>query len=205
MGLYANMVFPWLLDVTEPDEMAEQRHLLLRNLQGEILEIGIGTGANLSFYPDHIKRLTAIEPSEAMHARAMHRADATGIKVNWVLGLGEQLPFDGEVFDSIVISDVLCTVDNVDAVLNEAYRVLKPGGRLYFLEHGLSKVRNIMKWQIRLNGLSKVIACGCELTRNIEKNIRDSSFMIEELIQVPPSSGINILYPHIRGVAMKPF
>ena len=185
--------------------MAAQRQLLLQNVQGVILEIGIGTGANLFFYPDHIKRLTAIEPSEAMQTRAMHRADATGIKVIWIHGLGEQLPFDGDVFDTIVISDVLCTVDKVDAVLNEAYRVLKPGGRLHFLEHGLSKEGNIMKWQIRLNGLSKVIACGCELTRNIEKNIRDSSFMIEELVQVPSFSGINILYPHIRGVAMKPF
>jgi ubiquinone/menaquinone biosynthesis C-methylase UbiE len=205
MGLYENKVFPWLLDVTEPNEMAEQRHLLLRDVQGEILEIGIGTGVNLSFYPKQVGVLTAIEPSEAMHARAMHRADASSIKVIWVSGHGEQLPFEGEIFDTIVISDVLCTVGNVDAVLNEAYRVLKPGGRLHFLEHGLSNEGNIKKWQIRLNSLSKVIACGCELTRNIETNIRGSSFKIEELVQVPPFTGINILYPHIRGVAIKPF
>jgi len=205
MGLYANRVFPWLLDITEPDEMAAQRQLLLQNVQGVILEIGIGTGVNLSFYPEHVKVLTAIEPSEAMHARARLRAEATGRKVIWHRGLGEKLPFDGEVFDAIVTSDLLCTVDNVDAVLREAYRVLKRGGRLYFLEHGLSEVENIKKWQIRLNGLSKVIACGCELTRNIEQHICVSSFKIEELVQVPPFSGINVLYPHIRGVAMKPF
>ena len=104
MGLYENKVFPWLLDVTEPNEMAEQRHLLLRDVQGEILEIGIGTGVNLSFYPKQVGVLTAIEPSEAMHARAMHRADASSIKVIWVSGHGEQLPFEGEIFDRKFLS-----------------------------------------------------------------------------------------------------
>jgi len=204
MGIYANKVIPWLLDVTEPKEMAEQRHLILSNVRGEILEIGIGTGVNLSYYPENIKSLTAVEPSDAMRPRAKQRADAAGRRVEWHHGVGEQLPFDEGRFDTVVISDVLCTVTDVDAVLREAYRVLKPGGRLHFLEHGLAKEEKIRKWQIRLNGLSKIIACGCELTRDVEGHIRKSNFFIDELVNVLPFSGMNVLYTHIRGIAIKP-
>ena len=204
MSLYANRIIPWLLDATEPKEMAEQRRLILQDVKGEILEIGIGTGVNLSYYPEHIKGLTTIEPSDAMRPRAEQRANAKGRTIEWHRGRGEQLPFDEGRFDTVVTADVLCSVENVDAVLREAYRVLKPGGRLHFLEHGLAREEKIRKWQIRLNGLSKVIASGCELTRDIENHIRDSNFLIHELVNVTPFSGINVLYTHIRGVAIKP-
>jgi ubiquinone/menaquinone biosynthesis C-methylase UbiE len=204
MGIYANMIFPWLLDVTEPKEMAEQRRLILLNVRGEVLEIGIGTGMNLSFYPENIRTLTVIDPSDAVRPRAEKRADATGRTIKWYQGRGEQLPFDEGRFDSVVSVDVLCSVDNVDAVLREAYRVLKPGGHLHFLEHGITHEDKIRKWQIRLNNLSKVIAGGCELTRDIEKYIRDSGFKIDELVRVSPFSGMNVLYTHFRGVALKP-
>lgn len=204
MGIYANKIFPWLLDVTEPKEMAEQRRIILRDVRGEVLEIGIGTGVNLPFYPENIKTLTVIEPSDAVRPRANKRADATGRTIKWHQGRGEQLPFDEGRFDTVVSVDVLCSVENVDAVLREAYRVLKPGGHLHFLEHGITHEDKIRKWQIRLNSLSKVIAGGCELTRDIEKHIRDSGFLIEEFVRVSPFSGMNVLYTHIRGVAIKP-
>lgn len=204
MGIYAKKIFPWLLDVTEPKEMAEQRRIILRDVRGEVLEIGIGTGVNLPFYPENIKTLTVIEPSDAVRQRAEKRADATSRTIKWHQGRGEQLPFDEGRFDSVVSVDVLCSVENVDAVLREAYRVLKPGGHLHFLEHGITHEDKIRKWQIRLNSMSKVIAGGCELTRDIEKHIRDSGFLIEEFVRVSPFSGMNVLYTHIRGVAIKP-
>ena len=204
MGFYENKIFPWLLDVSKPKEMEEQRQLVLRGVRGEILEIGIGTGANIPYYPENVKSLTAVEPSDAMQPRAKKRASASGRTVEWHQGWGEQLPFDEGRFDTVVIVDVLCTVDNVDAVLSEAYRVLKPGGRFHFLEHGIAREDKIRKWQFRLNSLNKVTACGCELTRDIEKHIRNSSFLIEELVYVAPFSGTNALYTHIRGVARKP-
>ncbi len=204
MSFYANKIFPWVLEVTEPKEMAEQRRLLLREVRGEILEIGIGTGINIPYYPDNIKALVTVEPSDAMRHRAELRANAWERSIEWHQGRGEQLPFKEGRFDTVVIVDVLCTVDNVDAVLRDAYRVLKPGGRLHFLEHGIAQDEKIRKWQIRLNGLSKTIACGCDLTRDIEQHLRCSSFVIVEMVNVTPFSGMNVIYTHIRGIAKKP-
>jgi len=88
MSFYANKIFPWLLDVSKPKEMAGQRHLVLRDVRGEIFEIGIGTGANLPYYPENIKALTAVEPSDAMRPLAKQQADATGRTVEWHRGRG---------------------------------------------------------------------------------------------------------------------
>lgn len=204
MGLYANKVFPWVLDVTEPEEMAEQRKLLLQDVKGEILEIGIGTGVNLPYYPEKINHITGIEPSDAMQSRAFNKAQMAGISIEWHQGMGENLPFEGESFDSVVLVDVLCSVEDVDVVLGESFRVLKAGGKLYFLEHGISGKNKIRKWQIRLNGLSKVVACGCQLTRDIKKHLEDSKFKIDEMSDVPPFTGMNVVYTHVRGIASKP-
>lgn len=203
MGFYADKIFPWVLDVTEPKEMAKQRSLILGEVKGEILEIGIGTGVNLPFYPESVRKLTVIEPSDAMRPRAAKRAEKTGLILEWCHGRGEEMPFDEGQFDTLVSIDVLCSVDDVDAVLAEAYRVLKPGGRLHFLEHGISREERIRKKQVRLNGISKVIACGCQLTRDIEAHIRKSDFIIDKLDHVQPFSGMNGVYTHIRGIATK--
>ena len=203
MGLYANKIFPWVLDVTEPEEMAEQRRLLLQDVKGEILEIGIGTGVNLPYYPKTIRKVTGIEPSNAMRSRAIRKAHKAGISVSWHEGFGENLPFDDASFNTVVLVDVLCSVKDVDKVLMEAYRVLKPGGKLHFLEHGISGKNKIRKWQLRLNGLSKIVACGCQLTRNIKKHLDESRFELNELIDVPPFAGMNAVYTHIRGIATR--
>ena len=204
MGLYSDKFFPWVLDAIESEEMAEQRRLFLSKVRGEILEIGIGTGVNLLYYPEHVRTLTTLEPSDAMRPRARKRESETGRIIEWLQGRGEDMPFDEGRFDAVVCAHVLCTVNDVDAVLGESYRVLKPGGRLHFLEHGISKEEKIMKWQIRLNGLSKVIGGGCQLTQDIEAHIRNSNFVIDELVDVKASSGINGVYTHIRGLAHKP-
>jgi len=204
MGLYANKIFPLLLDISQPEEMVEQRLLALRTVEGNVLEIGIGSGINIPYYPDNIKTLTSVDPSDGMRSRAMRRAGVRGLAIEWLRGRGEQLPCEDGSFDSVVLTDVLCTVADVDTVLGEAYRVLKPGGKLHFLEHGLAREEKIRKWQTRLNGLNRTKACGCELTRDIEKHIRNSSFLIDELVWVPPFSGMKVLYTHIRGIARRP-
>lgn len=204
MGFYANVIFPWLLNLGEPKEMAELRIQTLRDIKGEILEIGMGTGANLSFYPKAIKKIIAAEPSQGMNIKAKKKADALGIKVEFYQVSGERLPFEDGTFDSVVNVDVLCTAEDVKTFFNEVYRVLKPGGKYYFLDHGISQEGKICRWQYRLNALNKIIACGCELTRDIEKHIRNTNFIITDLTYIPPFTGINAIYTHIRGIAVKP-
>ncbi len=205
MGIYADHIFPWLLDRTEPRELLEQRRLAVGDVRGDVLEIGIGTGGNIPFYPAGLTALTAVDPLEGMRRAALQKAASRGLTVEWRHGRGERLPLEDQRFDSVVLVDVLCSVDDVDAVLAEAYRVLRPGGRLHFLEHGLSQDERIRTWQRRLNGFNKVTACGCRLTREPEKHIRDSAFVVDELVQAPPlKGGTNPLYPHIRGIASRP-
>jgi ubiquinone/menaquinone biosynthesis C-methylase UbiE len=139
-----------------------------------------------------------------MRRRAMRRAVARSLEIEWHRGSGERLPFGDERFDSIVVVDVLCTVDDVDAVLAEAYRVLRPGSRLHFLEHGIGQTEKIRKWQRRLNGLNRLTACGCNLTRDPERHIRQSRFEVDALVHVSPLPGTGALYPHIRGTATRP-
>jgi ubiquinone/menaquinone biosynthesis C-methylase UbiE len=173
-------------------------------VEGDVLEIGIGTGRNIPFYPATVRALTTVEPSDGVRRRALRRAEARGLVVDWHHGRGERLPFGDGLFDSVVLVDVLCSVEDADAVLAEACRVLKPSGRLHFLEHGLAQEGRIRKWQRRLNGFNKRTSCGCELTRDPEKHLRDSSFHIDELEHVPPFAGTGALYPHIRGTATRP-
>lgn len=203
MNLYANKIYPWLLDITEPKEMPALRILTLNDARGEILELGIGTGANLPFYPVGTKCITAVEPSDAMHSHAQRRADLSHMTIKWHRGKGEALPFQNESFDTVVSTGVLCSVDDVDAVLSELYRVLKPGGKFHFLEHGISKDEKIKKLQRKLNGLNKIIACGCNLTRDIEYHIKKSTFDINELIHNDLFTGLGKLYQPIRGIATK--
>lgn len=204
MGLYADHVFPWLLDHTEPREMDEQRRLAVRDVEGDVLEVGIGTGGNIPHYPSAVETLTAVDPSDGVRRRAVRRAEARGLTIRWHRCGGECLPFEEGQFDAVVMVDVLCSVRDVDAVLAEAYRVVRPGGRLHLLEHGLARDARIRKWQRRLNGFNRRTACGCELTRDPERHLRDSRFRIEELVHVPPFSGTGALYTHIRGAATRP-
>jgi ubiquinone/menaquinone biosynthesis C-methylase UbiE len=204
MSFYSEKVFPWVLDMTEPKEMAQQRKIALHDVAGEVLEVGLGTGANLPYYPQQIREIVAVEPIDGMRKIALQRAHAVGRTLEWYGSRGENLPFDDRRFDSVITTDVLCTVASVDKILQEAFRVLKPGGKYYFLEHGITQDPTLRKLQYTFNGVVRVIACGCELVRDIEAYINDSDFVIKSIEHLAPFSGFNSLFTHIRGVAVKP-
>jgi ubiquinone/menaquinone biosynthesis C-methylase UbiE len=203
MGIYAEWIYPWILDVTDPSKLDQQRARLLRSVTGDVLEIGMGTGSSLPHYPDPIRKVTVVEPAPGMHRHALRRATASGRTLEIHQLEGERLPFDDGSFDSVVTLLVLCTVSDIDAVVGELFRVLRPGGRCFFLEHVLSESPRVRWWQRRMNRLHRMVTCGCELTRDTEKTLRGSDFRIESLehATLPP---IAFLYPLIRGIGVKP-
>ena len=140
---------------------------MLAHAYGEVLEIGFGTGLNLPFYPEDVRKITTVDPNVGMHSLARKRIKQTGIEVDQRVLSGERPPFDDDTFDCVVSTFTLCSIAGVGQALGEVYRVLKPGGRFLFLEHGLSPEPTVRKWQRRLNWLEMRLADGCRLDRDI--------------------------------------
>src|SRR5439155_1455359 len=126
---------------------------LLAHAGGEVLELGFGTGLNLPHYPDRVRRITTVDPNVGMHRLAQNRVRHSGIAVDQRVLSGEKLPFGSATFDYAVSTFTLCSIPNVGQAVAEVYRVLKPGGRFLFLEHGLSPEPGVRRWQRRLNRL----------------------------------------------------
>jgi ubiquinone/menaquinone biosynthesis C-methylase UbiE len=156
--------------------VAEHRHELLSQTNGEILEIGFGTGLNLPHYPEKVRKITVVDPNAGMHRRSERRIKQSGIEVDHRLISGEQLPFDNGTFDCVVSTFTLCSIEDVGRAVGEVYRVLRPGGRFLFLEHGLSPDPNVQKWQHRLNWLQRNLADNCNLDRNVRELVSSQPF-----------------------------
>ena len=204
MGLYSRLILPWLCDLTlRSPNVAKHRQELLVDASGEILEIGFGTGLNLSHYPPAVRKITAVDPNPGMHRRANAKIQECGIEVDERLVGGEQLPFGQAAFDCVVSTFTLCSVEDAGRALGEIWRVLKPGGQFLFLEHGLSPDPKVQKWQRRLNGLQRRLAGNCHLDRQIKSLITGQPFSGVEvsefyLEQTPKTHGY--IY---QGVARK--
>lgn len=177
MGFYSRVIFPRICNfVLDAPPVAEQRKKLLEQASGEILEIGFGTGLNLPHYPQAVRKITAVDPNPGMHRLAQRRIEQTGIAVKLELISGEKLPLADASFDCIVTTFTLCSIDKVEQALGELFRVLRPGGQLLFLEHGLSPEASIQRWQRRLNWLQQRLGDGCRLDRNMEALISAQPF-----------------------------
>lgn len=203
MNLYSQFIFPRLLDWSMSDaSLSNYRQKVLALVSGEVLEIGFGTGLNLPYYPKQMKKLTTVDVNPGMNALAKKRIQDSDITVeNHVLN-GENLPFADESFDSVVSTWTLCSIAHVKQALKEIYRVLKPGGRFFFIEHGLSNNPKIQLWQNRLTPVQKVIADGCHLNRDI-KSLVESQFNEVTIEQFQDENLMVILGYFYRGVGVK--
>jgi ubiquinone/menaquinone biosynthesis C-methylase UbiE len=183
MGFYSKVIFPRLCDfLLDQPHVAKYRSQLLAAAYGEVLEVGFGTGLNLGHYPAQVRRITTVDPNPGMHRLARRRVKRSRIAVDQrVLG-GERLPFEDDRFDCAVSTFTLCSIERVGQALNEVHRVLRPGGRFLFLEHGLSPEPQVQKWQRRLNSLQMRLADGCHLDRNMR-----------ELIAAQPFSSVDVV------------
>jgi ubiquinone/menaquinone biosynthesis C-methylase UbiE len=177
MGFYARVIFPHLCNFALDNPfVARERRTLLAEAAGDILEIGFGTGLNLPCYPSSVRKVIAIDPNAGMHRAAEKRIANSGIAVERRKLSSESLPFDERMFDCVVSTFTLCSIANVSQALSEVHRVLRPGGRLLFLEHGLSPEPNIARWQRRLNWLEQTLADGCHLDRPIRALVAEQPF-----------------------------
>jgi len=168
VGFYSNVIFPRFYDcVMDKPFWTKYRQQQLANVSGEILEIGVGTGLNREHYPEHVHRITTVDPNPGMNRMLQKRIGKSGVEVDKRVISSEELPFDDDSFDTIVSTMTLCSIPDVQQAMGELYRVLRPGGRFYFLEHGLSDDPEVQKWQRRLTWLQSKFADGCRLEIDI--------------------------------------
>ncbi len=178
-GWYSQRVFPSLLQWSSAQPgFIPFRQSLLSNASGAVLEIGFGTGENFKFYPSQIHSLTAIDPNPGMIPLARLLQAEALIPVHLVLALAEVLPFPSAFFDTIVTTMTLCSVPLLSKVLQELLRVVRPGGRLLFLEHGQSPDRSIRLWQDGLTPVWKHLGDGCHLNRPMVQMIQEQGWRV---------------------------
>lgn len=204
MGLYKNILFPWSYDkILRSHPLNEKRKELIAEADQEILEIGIGTGQNLPYYKDSVKEIHAIDPNPGMHQQLKKKLDIFSIKVKFQHAFCENLPYPDHYFDTVVATLVLCSVKNIEKSLQEIHRVLKPGGKFLFLEHGLSNEQNLQKWQQRITPYWKYVGDGCRLDINIEEKIQKSPLQIIQLTKEYLEDAPRIIGYLYKGKALK--
>jgi ubiquinone/menaquinone biosynthesis C-methylase UbiE len=186
---------------TEKAGLSERRRALLAQASGRSLEIGAGTGVNLELWPRSIESLVLSEPDRHMAAQLRKHVERSGRPVHVVEAPGERLPFGDASFDSVAMTLVLCTAPDPATVLREVRRVLKPGGRLFFIEHVRSKDAKLAHWQDRLHGVWHAFGYGCNCNRDTRATIEASGLEVlrvehGEMPKAPP-----IVRPMIYGVA----
>ena len=182
MGFYDSWLFPRVLDrVMRQQQMIPFRESIGRAASGRVLDVGVGSGLNLPFYGDQIERVFGVDPSSELLHFAEERARKTSTPVELLRGCGEALPIEDMSIDTVVVTFTLCTVRNATAVLSEMRRVLRPGGRLLFAEHGRAPDAGVARWQDRLTPVWRRVASGCHLDRKPDDLIRSAGFRIEGL------------------------
>jgi ubiquinone/menaquinone biosynthesis C-methylase UbiE len=202
MGLYSDFIFPHMLEFLLGNKQAmHYRRQALAEARGDVLEIGFGTGLNLECYPAAVSRLTIIDPAKLLPRRVAKRIAVAHMPVEEAFLDAEHLPFEIERFDTVVSTWTLCTIPDAVAALQEVRRVLKPDGKLLFLEHGRSSDANVARKQDRWNGFQRVVGLGCNLNRPIDELITSAGLRIRSLerFQMPRTPKIGA--EHYLGAA----
>jgi ubiquinone/menaquinone biosynthesis C-methylase UbiE len=182
MGYYTERVLPHIFNqacgmkVNNP-----HRERVASGLHGEVVEIGFGSGLNVPFYPAAVRSVAAVEPADVGWRIAGKRVAASPVAIERSGLDGQHLPFDDDTFDTALSTWTMCTIPDVAGALAEVRRVLRPGGTLHFVEHGLAPDAGVARWQHRLEPVQKKLFGGCHLTREIPALIEAAGFTIKEL------------------------
>jgi len=182
MGFYYDRVLPHLVNLTMRNRrLIPYRERVISTAEGCVLEIGIGSGLNLSFYPHRVREILGLEPAPRLLAMSRHAASRLSLSVTFIEGSAEMIPLEDHSVDTVVTTWTLCTIPAVSQALREIRRVLRPSGQLLFVEHGLAPDANVRKWQDWLTPAWKRIGGGCHLNRPIRRIIEDAGFGITQL------------------------
>jgi ubiquinone/menaquinone biosynthesis C-methylase UbiE len=182
MGLYERWIVPRLLDLAMRNGVLDHyRQRTIETARGLVLEVGVGSGLNLPIYGPAVTHVFGLDPSPELLRLASKRTADVVVPVSLTRASAEHLPFPGAVFDTIAMTWTLCSIPNPIEALTEMRRVLKPGGHLLFVEHGLSPETRIARWQRWLTPYWKLIGGGCHLDRKMDELIRSAGFEIDAI------------------------
>jgi ubiquinone/menaquinone biosynthesis C-methylase UbiE len=182
MSFYNDRILPHLVNLAmRGRHMLPYRERVLPVAEGRVLEVGIGSGLNLPFYGPQVREILGLDPSAKLIAMASRVAGRSRAPVTLIEGTAEAVPLDKRSVDTVVTTWTLCSIPAAVHALEEMRRVLKPGGQLLFVEHGLAAEDNVRKWQDRLTPVWKRIGGGCHLNRPITSMIESAGFTITEV------------------------
>jgi SAM-dependent methyltransferase len=182
MGLYRDRILPRVIDAAGGGKAIEPlRRRVCADLKGDVVEIGFGSGLNVPFYPEDVSRVAAVEPSDLAWKLAGPRLRATTADVQRSGLDGQALALPDHSVDAALSTWTLCTIPDAAAALREVRRVLKPGGTLHFVEHGLAPDEPVRRWQRRMEPIQKRVFGGCHLTRPVVDLLTTAGFTITEL------------------------
>jgi len=199
------LLYDTFMSKAEEDFLGEVRSGLLAGAKGRVLDVGAGTGANFPYYPksDGVQ-VVALDNDPAMLRRARRKAEETGLDVEFHVGSGNALPFANESFDTVVFTLSLCTIPDPAQAISEARRVLRPGGKLLFLEHVRADDPGLAKWQDRVAPVWGVVAGGCRPNQETRALIEQSGLEVDWAVErMQEKMPIPIVRPGLMGAATK--
>jgi ubiquinone/menaquinone biosynthesis C-methylase UbiE len=204
MGFWSDAVLPRLVDWGMDNRgIRRQRAAALAGVQGRVLEVGFGSGLNLPHYPPEVTEVVGVEPATLAHRLAARRVAAAPFPVALIPLEGERIPCEDASFDTAVSTFTLCTIPGVQDALQQVRRVLRPGGRFVFLEHGRAPEAGVARWQDRWNPAQRCLFGGCHTNREIDRLVAEAGLEVEALERyyIRGPKVVSFLY---RGVAVKP-
>lgn len=205
MGFYDDTILPRIIDTTCGSSLIDPlRERVCAGLVGDVVEVGFGSGRNVGCYPDAVRSVTAVEPSDTAWRLAADRIADSALPIERSGLDGARLPFPDNSFDAALSTFTMCTIPDLAGALGELGRVVKPGGTVHFLEHGTAPDAGVRRWQRRLEPIQKRIAGGCHLTRDIPAALTDAGFHIVEMDRFYQRGAPRAFSAVSLGVATRP-